>query len=58
MTKEEIEQLVPWRYLSKDYFIKKASPLSPSSIAPKAYALSTETAQVGKAQIMKKKTWQ
>jgi hypothetical protein len=43
LSKEEVEQLVPWRYLSKDYFLKRASPLSPSSLAPKLFALSTET---------------
>jgi hypothetical protein len=55
---KEIEALVPWRYLSKDYFLRKANPLAPSSIAPKAYALSTEPYQMNKTQMMKKKTQQ
>jgi hypothetical protein len=42
MTKEEIEHLVPWRYQSKDYFLKAPPPQSPSSLAPKSQALSTE----------------
>jgi hypothetical protein len=49
MTRDEIEQLVPWRYSSKDYFLRKAAPLSPSSLAPKGHhALSTETASLNK----------
>jgi len=51
MTKEEIEHLVPWRYQSKDYFLKAPPPQSPSSLAPKSQALSTD---VHKNQIDKK----
>jgi hypothetical protein len=51
MTKEEIEHLVPWRYQSKDYFVKAPPPQSPSSLAPKSQALSTD---VHKNQIEKK----
>jgi hypothetical protein len=43
LSKEDIEHLVPWRYSSKDYFVKPPPPMSPSSLAPKSNALSTET---------------
>lgn len=45
--------MVPWRYLSKDYFLKRASPLSPSSLAPKGFALSTETHGLNRTKLLK-----
>ncbi len=58
LSPHEIEQLVPWRYLSKDYFLRRAPPLSPSSLAPKAQALSTQTHFFNKTQLMKRITQQ
>jgi hypothetical protein len=58
LTREEVERLEPWRYSSKHYFLRKAQPLSPSSIAPKTFALSTETQAMNKTLIMKKHTEQ
>jgi hypothetical protein len=43
LSKEDIEHLVPWRYSSKDYFLRPPPAMSPSSLAPKSNALSTET---------------
>ena len=43
LSKEDIEHLVPWRYSSKDYFLRAPPAMSPSSLAPKSNALSTET---------------